>query len=246
MCGSQSNREWCYIEQIKGDTTYKTPYTPEIVARAQSMIERAAAINRRFTFCLTRPPGHHACESRIAGFCHENFAIKALDCFWLKHRKNCVILDIDAHYGDGTAAEIEQRPFGSFVSLHGFGAGVYPGTGASLKSDRILSLPLHPKATDAEYLQILEAEAIPFIVAKKPDILLVSAGFDGHVADTMAPLALTTQGYCEIGKRLASLHIPVFAVLEGGYNLATLGESVSAFVSAFITCESDQGTPVKQ
>lgn len=236
MCESQSSHEWCYVEQIKGDTTYMTPFTAEIVARAQSMIETAAARNHPFTFCLTRPPGHHACEGRIAGFCHENFVIHALDIFWFRYRKNCVILDIDAHYGDGTVTEIEKRPFGSFVSLHGFGASVYPGTGASLKSDRILSLPLHPKTTDAEYLHTLESEAIPFLVAKKPDILLVSAGFDGHVADTMAPLALTTQAYSEIGKRLASLQIPVFAVLEGGYNLSILGESVAAFVSAFTTC----------
>lgn len=223
---------WTYCQDKDGDTTYMTPYTKEIVERAGQMTKDAVASVKGFTFILTRPPGHHACSGKRLGFCHHNFAIDALDAANALG-KTAVILDIDAHHGDGTEEELLKRPYGSYVSLHAFGKNIYPGTGAT-SSDRVLNILLGSTTGDAEWLSAYDAQVTPWITSAAPDIIILSAGFDAHAEDTLIPLQLTSVAYRELSKRLKSLGIPVIAVLEGGYHLPVLADCAEALVSAFL------------
>jgi acetoin utilization deacetylase AcuC-like enzyme len=237
MCDNKSQNEWCYVNQVVGDTTYVSPYTDIVIKRMSNMIKMAIdkqiVLSERFTFCLTRPPGHHACSNHIAGFCHKNFAIEALDYFTNQYQKKCIILDIDAHYGDGTVAELEKREYGSYISLHGYGPNVYPGTGDYMKNKRVCSLPLIKDATGDMWIDKFKTEAMPYIIESKAEIIILSAGFDGHQEDKIAPLALDTKTYHILGEYLRGLSIPVFSVLEGGYELPVLGKSAAALIYGF-------------
>ncbi len=195
------------------------------------MTKASVASVRGFTFVLTRPPGHHACEGKRLGFCHHNFAIDALDT---AHElgKKAIILDIDAHHGDGTEAELLKRSYGHYISLHAFGKNIYPGTGGS-SSDRILNIPLAPETGDIEWLGAYDAQAAPWIAREAPDIVILSAGFDAHAEDSLVPLRLSTDAYTGLSRRLKALGIPVLAVLEGGYCLSVLADCAHALVSAF-------------
>jgi acetoin utilization deacetylase AcuC-like enzyme len=211
-CGSQKTNMWAYCNDKDGDTTYTTPYTKEIVKRASEMATASVACVKGFTFGLTRPPGQHACSGKRLGFCHHNFAIDVLDSAHALG-KTAVILDIDDHHGDGTEEELLKRPYGSYISLHGFGKNIYPGTGAT-SSERILNIPLPVETTDAEWLSAYDAHATPWIMGAAPDMIILSAGFDAHADDTLAPLRLSTHAYTGLSKRLKCLGIPILAVLR--------------------------------
>lgn len=237
MCGNKNTLEWCYVNQIDGDTTYISPYTENVLKRMSHMIRKAIQqqiiIKNNFTLCLTRPPGHHACTNHIAGFCHKNFAIEALDYLTNIYNKKCLILDIDAHYGDGTVNELMKRDYGKYVSIHGYGPNVYPGTGEYLINDRICSLPLSSNATSDVWLDNFKTYALLYIMKSECEIIILSAGFDGHKDDKIAPLNLDIELYYNLGKCLKEIKIPVFGVLEGGYELSVLGKSVSALINGF-------------
>jgi acetoin utilization deacetylase AcuC-like enzyme len=235
ICGSKQTHSWAYTQDVDGDTTFETPYTTIILDRARRMILQAAegAMQRKLTLCLSRPPGHHACsDKKRKGFCHVNFVIDALDFFHGKGLR-AVIVDIDAHHGDGTEHDILERDYGFYASIHGFGPNVYPGTGAT-SSDRILNLPLSKDSKDSEWFAAWNQKLIPFVKSVEPDILLLSCGLDAHEQDILAPLKLTTSSYNQIGRDLKSLNLPVFAILEGGYCLPVLGESMKGLVAAFL------------
>ena len=239
MCDSETTDVWSYIEDKEGDTTYQTPYTALIVERASELVKRHTLEicqgqgNVRFRFVLSRPPGHHACTDHRVGFCHRNFAIDALDTAFAAG-KRAVILDIDAHHGDGTETEVKRRKYGYYCSIHAFGTNIYPGTG--LESDDVaLNLPLPEKSGDAVWCSALSI-AITWIKAKGKavDLIILSCGFDGHAEDTVIPFHLTTQAYRSCSMALHSLNIPVLAILEGGYHIPVLGECVEAILSRFI------------
>jgi acetoin utilization deacetylase AcuC-like enzyme len=232
-CGSPKTHMWSYCRDKDGDTTYMTPYTNEIVQRASEMVKAAVVSGvKGFTFVLTRPPGHHACSGKRMGFCHHNFAIDVLDSARALG-KTAVILDIDAHHGDGTEEELLKRSYGSYISLHGFGKHIYPGTGAT-SSERILNIPLPAETTDADWLSAYDVQANPWILGVAPDMIILSAGFDAHAEDIIAPLRLSTYAYTGLSQRLKSLGIPVLAVLEGGYHIPVLADCAVALVSAFL------------
>jgi acetoin utilization deacetylase AcuC-like enzyme len=235
MCGTKQTHQWAYTNEVEGDTTYKTPYTKLIVMRANDIIcSTAEKILRGYGglhMCLTRPPGHHSCEDRRRGFCHRNFAVDAFDVF-AKANKRALILDIDAHHGDGTEFEIQKRRDGYYISLHVFGENIYPGTGG-ISSENCLNLPLPPNTSSDVWLKEYFEKAIPKINEYKPDVIIVSAGFDGHTCDKIAPMDLTEDTYQQVGESLNVLDIPILAILEGGYNLSVLGQSVKAFCHSF-------------
>ena len=182
ICESKQTHEWEYTEDVKGDTTFETPYTTMIIERARRMILEAAqeAMKRNFTLCLSRPPGHHSCsDKKRKGFCHANFVIDALDSFHNSGLR-AVIIDIDAHHGDGTEHDVLERSYGYYTSIHGFGPNVYPGTGNSCESERILNIPLEKNANTERWLSVWREKCIPFVKSKSPDILLLSCGLDAH------------------------------------------------------------------
>ena len=234
VCGTPVTNLWKYVGQIDGDTTYETPYTTTILDRASKIIQNGidSISAHKMVFCLTRPPGHHSCENKRAGFCHKNFAIEALDYIHSLH-KSALILDIDAHHGDGTEEEIKKRPYGTFISIHGFGKNIYPGTG-NASSERILNIPLPPTTNSEEWLNAFTTSAIPKINQVAPDIIILSCGLDGHRQDNMMPLQLTSKTYETFGNILSKLNIPVLSILEGGYHIPVLGECVENIIKSFI------------
>ena len=237
ICYSVTKDVWSYVQDKEGDTTYQTPYTALIVERASQLV-KTHVVNlcqgkgsREFRFILSRPPGHHACSDHRVGFCHRNFAIDALDTAYAAG-KRAVILDIDAHHGDGTEAEIRLRNYGNYCSIHAFGPNIYPGTGM-VSDDVALNLHLPASSGDAEWCAMMSL-ATSWIKEKSAELVILSCGFDGHAADTIVPLHLTVQSYRSCSMALYSLGIPVLAILEGGYHIPVLGECVEAILSRFI------------
>ena len=144
------------------------------------------------------------------------------------------IVDIDVHHGNGTEAIFRGDPNLLFCSLHQWP--FYPGSGGPGTSDgTTVNVPLRAGTADDEYLAHLEQDVEPAVRAFEPDLLLVSAGFDAHVEDPLAGLALTADGFREVASRLAGLAPRVAAVLEGGYNLRTLRGLVDAALAGFST-----------
>jgi acetoin utilization deacetylase AcuC-like enzyme len=192
-------------------------------------------------FCLTRPPGHHATASRAMGFCIFNqVAIAALYAMQKHGLQRAAIVDFDVHHGNGTQDILQGRTGMLYVSTHQ--SPLYPGTG-TLEENRpgnIHNVPLHAGTGDAEYREIFSAEVVPVLGGFKPQLLLVSAGFDAHRLDPLAGIALTEASYAWLGQQLRTLaneHAQgrLLSVLEGGYNLDVLGQSVVAYLQGTLT-----------
>jgi acetoin utilization deacetylase AcuC-like enzyme len=184
-------------------------------------------------FALVRPPGHHALADRAMGFCLVNQAAVAARYAQAElGLARVAIVDIDVHHGNGTEAIFRGDASVLFCSLHQWP--FYPGTGGPGTSDETtVNVPLRAGTADDEYLAHLEADVEPVVRAFEPDLLLVSAGFDAHVEDPLASLALTADGFRDVTARLAPLAPTVAAVLEGGYNLSTLKSLVDAALAGF-------------
>ncbi len=180
-------------------------------------------------FSLMRPPGHHAGKDRVAGFCYLNNV--ALATARLQKRKpglKVAIVDFDVHHGDGTESLVLGRENTAFVSLHQYP--LYPGTGRQTRGNCV-NVPL-PEGTDGDgYLTAFEP-ALEAVLASKPDVLAVSAGFDAYKDDPIAGLKLDRRTFKRIGAMLASTKLPRFAVLEGGYS-EDLPMLVESFLDGF-------------
>ena len=175
-------------------------------------------------FAFVRPPGHHACRNRAMGFCLlGNVAILAR--FLHAKARRVAIVDWDVHHGNGTQDALERDDGVGFVSLHQMP--LWPGTGRASECGigNVVNVPMAPGSGDAEYLAAFDETVVPFVESRAPDVVIVSAGFDAHLADPLAQCRVTTEGFGAMADRLAS-RWPVLAVLEGGYDLAALAASV--------------------
>jgi acetoin utilization deacetylase AcuC-like enzyme len=152
-----------------------------------------------------------------------------------------MIVDFDYHHGNGTQDIFYEDDSVFYFSTHHYGA--YPGTGAASETGAgrglgfTLNVPLQPRASDADILRAYEEKLVPAARAFKPDFILVSAGFDGMRNDVLGQFDITPQGYAAITRVIVKLadelcHGRIVSVLEGGYRLDGLAESVAAHVRA--------------
>jgi acetoin utilization deacetylase AcuC-like enzyme len=200
----------------------------------------AARVNR--AFCAVRPPGHHATRDRGMGFCiFNNVALAARYVQQVRGLRRVLIVDWDYHHGNGTQDIFYADDSVFYFSTHHFGA--YPGTGDPSETGigkgtgSTLNVPLPPGAGDAEILHAFESKLVPAVKGFKPDFVLISAGFDAMRNDLLGCLDVTPAGFAHITRvvlRLADSFCQgrIVSVLEGGYWLEGLGESVAAHVAA--------------
>jgi acetoin utilization deacetylase AcuC-like enzyme len=188
-------------------------------------------------FAALRPPGHHAEPDRAMGFCLlSNVAVAARHASRTHGAERVLILDWDVHHGNGTQAAFYETDEVLFVSLHRWP--FYPGTGAAGETGRgpgegyTLNLPQAGASGGAEWLAAVDRQVLPAARAYRPDLILVSAGFDAHRDDPLGGCLLDGSTYRELALRVAALAIeleaPAGAVLEGGYDLGALADSAIA------------------
>jgi acetoin utilization deacetylase AcuC-like enzyme len=186
-------------------------------------------------FALVRPPGHHAPAETGMGFCLvNNVAVAARHVQAERGLERIAIVDFDVHHGNGTQDIFRGDDTVLYASLHQ--AGVYPGTGARSESDATtINVPLRAGCGDGEWLRAFEQEVEPPIARFRPELVLVSAGFDAHEDEDiyLVDQRVTAHGFQELAHRCAALAPRVAAVLEGGYNLDTLPRLVRAALDGF-------------
>jgi acetoin utilization deacetylase AcuC-like enzyme len=188
-------------------------------------------------FCAVRPPGHHAEPGHAMGFClFNNIAIAALHARAAHGLARVAVIDFDVHHGNGTQAAFETDPTLFYGSTHQMP--LYPGTGAASERGRgnIVNVPLAPMSGSREFRAAYSGQILPALEAFRPELVLVSAGFDAHRNDPLAQLMLVEADYAWITAELlsaAARHASgrLVSSLEGGYDLEALAASAAVHVA---------------
>ncbi|MBS0556310.1 MAG: histone deacetylase family protein [Proteobacteria bacterium] len=190
-------------------------------------------------FCAVRPPGHHATHDAAMGFClFNNIAVGAAQAL-ARGIERVAIVDFDVHHGNGTQDIFGNEPRVLYASTHQ--SPLYPGTGASGETGvgNVVNAPLPPGAGSAQFRAAMAEIVLPRLTEFRPQLLMISAGFDAHRLDPLASLNLDADDFAWITRELvavANAHAQgrVVSSLEGGYSLAALRESTVAHVAALM------------
>lgn len=226
-----------------------TPYFPGIGDHARRAVgaaleaARYALMERAPVFSLMRPPGHHATAEQAMGFCYLNqITIAALAAHYQLGAARVAVWDFDAHHGNGTEGTLHAHISASagpatvpffFASVHQSPG--YPGTGTHDLGPFTRNWPVAPRTSRADHMAALRA-SLDAVIAFRPDLILVSAGFDAYARDPITAMTLETEDFATLGRWLAeiraSLGLPAAAILEGGYS-DDLPLLVEAFLAAW-------------
>jgi acetoin utilization deacetylase AcuC-like enzyme len=219
----------------------QTSYEDAMLAAGGVLTCTRAVMNEdaQNAFAIVRPPGHHAEPDRAMGFClFSNIAIAAQDLL-ANGLKRVMVIDYDAHHGNGTQAAFMNEERAGFISTHQWG--IYPGTGwlddAPHAKKRIVNVPLPARAGDVTFSRIADEVFEPMVKAFRPQMLLISAGFDSHWNDPITSLGLSTRGFYEVSKKLVEMagefcDGKIVFVLEGGYDPNNVANGVAAVFDA--------------
>jgi acetoin utilization deacetylase AcuC-like enzyme len=215
------------------------------VGAALAAVDAVAGASVRNAFVCSRPPGHHARNTgREEGFCFfNNVAIAARHAQHELGLRRILIVDWDYHHGDGTESFFYDDPEVLYFSTHDWHA--YPGTGdpartgAGAGTGYNINVPLPCGATDADIVAAFEQHLLPAADAFRPDLVLVSAGFDSRADDLLGCLGVSDEGFVQLTRMvmaIAERHCSgrLVSVLEGGYNLQGLASAVVAHVGTLL------------
>lgn len=235
--------------QIDNDTPVSSESLRVALAAAGACVAAVDAVMKgpqRNALCLVRPPGHHATPTQSMGFClFNNIALAASHARTTHQLSRILIVDWDVHHGNGTQDAFFEDPEVAFLSIHRYGQGFYPGTGAANETGkgkgagRIFNEPIRFGTSRSEYLtrfsRVLEKAA----TLVKPELVLISAGFDAHAKDPIGALGLEVEDFAEMTKQVlavARTHASgrVVSCLEGGYNLEILPVAVQTHLEELL------------
>ncbi len=189
------------------------------------------------SFCAVRPPGHHAEESAAMGFCIFNGIAVAARHALRRGLERVAVLDFDVHHGNGTVEAFMDEPrvlvCSSFQYPH------YPYRLQDVDRPNVVNTPLPAGTGSAAFRRAIERDWLPAVDAFRPELILVSAGFDAHAADPLGDLLLTEDDFAWITRLIRAAadshaHGRIVSVLEGGYDLGALARSVAVHVEALL------------
>ena len=234
-------------QQLDPDT-YCGPDTPRIARLSAGGVLAAcrAVMSGELAnaFCAVRPPGHHAMADRAMGFCFlNNVAVAAAEIVANDPSATVLILDWDVHHGNGTQAIFYESASVLYASTHQYP--FYPGTGAASEIGRAsgkgytINKPLRLGSGDRDFLDAISHIFEESAATIRPAMVIISAGFDAHRDDPLAMLEVSVDGFVEATRRVCDYASEVcggrvLSVLEGGYNLTALADSVAAHVSILL------------
>lgn len=233
--------------------TYTTPESLGIARRAAGgllvAVEAVLAGDVENAFVAMRPPGHHATPDRPMGFCLYNNVAVAAAAALQAGVERLAILDWDVHHGNGTQDAFEADPRVLYVSTHA--APFYPGTGGleeigvGAGAGSVINIPLPHGTGDAAVVAAYEQVALPALERHRPELVLVSSGWDAHARDPLGSLNVTTWGYTQVARMAveAAQHLcggRVVVALEGGYDTHALAWCASGLVEVLL---GDEPTP---
>lgn len=223
------------VQQLDPDTA-ANPHTLEAALHAAGAAleatERVCAGEFRSAFCAVRPPGHHAMRDRAMGFCFFNNAALAVRAALSRHGLSRVALvDFDVHHGNGSEAILAGDRRVLMVGL--FEHPLYPFSGVPPLADNMLNLPLAAHTGSQEVRELIRAHWMPALEQFRPELIVISAGFDAHQLDPLGLIRLTEVDYAWITEQLVDLadrHAQgrIVSLLEGGYHPWALARSVCA------------------
>jgi acetoin utilization deacetylase AcuC-like enzyme len=208
---------------------------------ACALAEALLAGGERTGFSALRPPGHHAETATAMGFClFSNMAIAARHALDALGAERVLVLDWDVHHGNGTNAIFHDSREVLFVSIHQFpfwpGTGPLGDVGEGAGEGYSINLPVPDGTGEAAFMSLIEHVVMPVGRQYRPDLILISAGYDAHRDDPLGGLRLETSSFGAMSSRMRALGeelgAPVGAVLEGGYDLRALASSVGETMAA--------------
>jgi acetoin utilization deacetylase AcuC-like enzyme len=227
------------MSNLDADTVIsKDSYEAAVLAAGAGLtaVDLVVDGNADNAFCAVRPPGHHAEQDRAMGFClFNNVAIAARYAIEEKELNRVFIFDWDVHHGNGTQHSFYNDPSVYYASAHQYP--FYPGTGDADETGSgdglgtTLNFPMRAYSGDEDYMDHIENKLIPEMIRFKPDLIIISAGFDAHQRDPLANIELTTECFGDMTDRikLAADEIcggRLISMLEGGYDYQALSDSV--------------------